>query len=327
LEGQGGTTDAIDRRAPAQKIRLMPKPVYALVGADAFKQTQELRRILDQLPKDAQRIDADGERAQLADVLDEVRSFAMFGGMKLVVVNNADDFISNFREQMEDYCDKPVDSAVLVLRCNSLPKNQRIAKIIAKSGVIVECTPPSDREIVPWIVGRAKSEHKLTITPAAAEMLKDLIGDDLGRMDNELAKLALQCTSGKVDVDNVSCSVAFQREQEMWSMTDEMGAGQTTEALRRWRQLVQVDSSAEFRAVTWLGMWLEDVGYLLAGGSAGKCAWKYRDRLPLFIKTAQSLGRTGYARAVDQLAEADRRSKSGLGDAVSNVEQFILSFA
>src|SRR3954471_1835056 len=311
----------------------MVKPVYALVGADAFLQTQKLREILSQLPKDAQRIDVDGERAELADVLDELRSFAMFGGGKVVVVENGDEFISRFREQLETYCEHPADSATLVLRVNSLPKNQRIAKVIAKNGAIEECAPPSDREIVPWVLNRAKSVHKLTVTPAAAEMLKDLIGDDLGRMDNEMAKLALQCEGGKADVGDVQGSVAFQREQEMWNMTDEIAAGHTTAAVRRWRQLVQMDSSAEFRAVTWLGMWLEKAIKALAMKQRGANAFQIAKDLRLwpadkgaaFVQTAGRLGEAGLRQALDRLVEVDHQSKSGVGDAAENVERFLLA--
>jgi DNA polymerase-3 subunit delta len=285
------------------------------------------------LPKDAARMDVDGERAELADVLDELRSFAMFGGGKVVVVENGDEFISRFREQLEAYCEHPADSATLVLRVNSLPKNQRIAKVIAKNGAIEECAPPSDREIVPWIVNRAKSVHKLTVAPAAAEMLKDLIGDDLGRIDNELAKLALQVEGGKVDVGDVQGSVAFQREQEMWHMTDEIAAGHTTAALRRWRQLVQMDSSAEFRAVTWLGMWLEKAIKALAMKQRGANPFQIAKDLKIwpaekgtaFVQTAGRLGEVGLRRALDLLVEVDHQSKSGVGDAAENVERFLLT--
>ncbi|MDB5320537.1 MAG: holA [Phycisphaerales bacterium] len=311
----------------------MVKPVHALVGADAFLQTQKLREILSQLPKDAQRIDVDGERAELADVLDELRSFAMFGGAKVVVVGNGDEFITRFREQLENYCERPADSATLVLRVNTLPSNQRIYKIIAKTGEITKCAPPADREIVPWVIGRAKNEHKLAVTPQAAEMLKDLIGDDLGRMDNELAKLALQATGGKVDVADVQQSVAFQREQEMWNMTDEIAAGHATAALRRWRQLVQMDSSAEFRAVTWLGMWLEKAIKALAMKRQGANAFAIAKELKIwpaekgtaFVQTAQLLGDEGLYRALNLLVEVDHQSKSGVGDAAENVERFLLA--
>src|SRR5918997_1158221 len=97
------------------KSAAKPVPVYAPVGSDAFLQLQKLREVLAALPADAQRIDADGERAELAEVLDELRSFAMFGGSKVVVVRDADAFVSRFREQLEDYVASPTDSGTLVL--------------------------------------------------------------------------------------------------------------------------------------------------------------------------------------------------------------------
>jgi DNA polymerase III delta subunit len=308
---------------------LMPlKPVYALIGEDSFLQLQKLSEIRAQLPKDVQSMEFDGERAELAEVLDELRSFAMFGGGgKLVIVRNADDFISRFRPQLEDYLAKPSSSGVLVLRVSTLPKTTRIYKMIDKLGGAEVCEAPKQAALPQWIIQRGKSVHKLAIEPAAANLLADLIGNDLGRLDNELAKIALQVDGGRVSTEQVLHSVSFQREQEIYDMTNELAMGRPDEALRRWRHLVQLDSSAEFRAVTWLTMWLEDVGAVVTGGSTAKMAWKYRERLPQFIKVANSLGKSRYARAVTLLAEMDRRAKSGLGDATDNVEQFILSFA
>src|SRR5215203_1372016 len=139
----------------------MPKPVYALVGSDAFSQTQRLREIMAQLPPDAQRSDVDGERAELADVLDELRSFAMFGGGKVVVVRNGGDFITRFRDQLEEYVARPSDSATLVLRLDALPANQRIYKAIAKVGAIEDCNPPKD--LKRWIVQHGKAAHKVAV--------------------------------------------------------------------------------------------------------------------------------------------------------------------
>ena len=47
-------------------------------------------------------------------------------------------------------------------------------------------------------------------------------------------------------------------------MTDALTTGQTAEAVRRWRQLVASDPSSEFRAVTWLALWLEKATRALA---------------------------------------------------------------
>jgi DNA polymerase III delta subunit len=312
----------------------MAKPVYALVGADGLLQQEALAGIVREIGTDVQKVDVDGETAELADVLDELRSFAMFGGGgRVVAVRNGDEFVSRFREQLEDYVAKPSDSATLVLRLESLPSNQRIYKAISKTGEIVACQAPKD--LKGWIVRRGQSNHKLMINAEAAELLADLIGDDLGRIDNELAKLALGSTNSRISAEDIGQSVAFQREREMWDLTNALGEGDPAEAVRRWRQLVSGDSSAEFRAVAWLCIWLENVrkalGMIKNGDNAftiGQAlrVWP-RDVQQKFVETVKLLGDEGRKRAVDMLAEVDYQSKTGVGDAVGNVERFLLGLA
>ena len=308
----------------------MAKPVYALVGAEPFVQLQKMREILSLFPPDVQRVELDGERAELAEVADELRSFAMFGGGKVVIVRNADTFVSRFREQLEDYVAKPSDSATLILRLESLPSNQRIYKAIAKTGAIEPCQPPKD--LPRWAIQHAKEEHQSVVAPDAAKLLVDLVGEDLGRLNNEIAKLTLATDGKQITADHISGAVAFQRERQMWDMTNELACGRPAEALRRWRQLVQIDPTTEFRAVTWLGMWLENVRKAIAMKRKGMQPFAIAQQLRIwpreiqgpFFQTADALGEDGTARALDLLAEVDLRSKTGIGDATSNVERFIL---
>jgi DNA polymerase III subunit delta len=307
------------------------KPVYALIGSDALMQQEALAAILRELPADAQRSDYDGETAELAQILDELRSFALFGSGKVVVVRNAEPFISRFRSQMEEYVSKPSESATLVLRFSSLPSNQRIYKLIVKVGKIEACAPPKD--LAGWIITRGRTTHGLTIDPTAARFLADLIGDELGRIDSELAKLALMSDSKKIGEDQIAAAVVFQREREMWDLTNALAAGDPGEAVSRWRQLLQADSSAQFRAVTWLCIWLENVRKALAMLARGQDAWTIgqtlriwpREQAQRFVQTVKSLGPPGLARAVDLLAQIDYQTKTGVGEAAENVERFLLS--
>jgi DNA polymerase III delta subunit len=308
-----------------------PCSIYALVGTDSFLQLQFLAEIVSKAGHGTQRIDLDGERAELAEVLDECRCFAMFGGTKVVVVQNADAFITQYREQLEDYAAKPSDSAILVLRVESLPANQRIYKAIAKTGAIAKCDPPKD--LSKWIIDRAKNVHQLTVAFDAAKLLADYVGDDLARLDNELAKLALSVDNGKVAVQDIAAGVAFQREQQMSEMVNALAAGRPAEAVQRWRRLLQMDSSTEFRAVTWLAIWLTNVRKALAMKKTGMNAFAITSALRIwpremqqpFMDTAILLGERGVAKAIGLLAEIDKQSKSGVGDAAENVERFLLS--
>jgi DNA polymerase-3 subunit delta len=310
----------------------MLKSVYALVGVDLFLQLEALGRILREAPPDVQRQDFDGESAQLAEVLDELRILAMFGSWKLVVVRSADDFISTFREPLERYIARPAAGSTLVLRVSSLPSSQRIYKGIAAVGQIVDCNPPKPRDLPAWVVRRAKTAYGLSLADDAVRVLIDCLGSDLGRLDNELAKLALQ-HDGPVGAAAVSASVAFQREQEMWNMTDEVAAGHTAAALKRWRHLVRIDSSAEYRAITWLSMWLEKCRRALALRRSGMSdqaiarelkIWPFEQQRK-FMQTVTALGDEGVNRLIHLLTVLDLRSKSGLGDMSANVERFILA--
>jgi DNA polymerase III delta subunit len=169
--------------------------------------------------------------------------------------------------------------------------------------------------------------------PEAANMLAEFIGADLGRLDNELAKIALSCEGNSlIGTDAIRGCVAFQREQELKEMTNLLALGDSEGALRMWRRVAQLDASAEFRAVTWLTMWLEDVGQVWDARhrrqkpESMRNYWKYKFGLfPAFLRTVDTMGQEGYRRAVSLLAEVDKQTKTGVGDAATNVERFILA--
>jgi DNA polymerase III subunit delta len=311
----------------------MPIPVFAIVGSDVFLQLQAIAEIVRQMPADTQRVDVDND-ADLAIVLDDLRSLSMFGGYKLVVMRDADDFISKHREALEGYFDKPGEAGSLVLRCVSLPKNQRIYKIIDKVGKVIACEPPKQVELAGWIMKRATQHHQSKIADDAARQLADLIGPDLGRLDNEIAKLALQ-SGGMIQSTHISTSVVFQREQEMWDLTDALTLGRPDEALRRWRHMIVADPSSEFRAVTWLGMWLEKAVKALAMKKLRMNAFTIAKELKIWpaqnadklLVTVERLGESKLKRAIDRLVEVDQKNKSGVGAPATNVEQFLLSLA
>ena len=280
---------------------------------------------------DAARVDFDGDRAELAAVLDEVRSFAMFGGHKVVVVSPAEAFVTRYRESLEDYVSGVGGGATLVLRLGTMPATTRLYKAIAKVGRIEKCEPPKD--LAKWIVERGKTAHGLVVQADAARVLADYVGDDLAKLDNELAKLALSVDGDTVRPDDVAAGVAFQREQQLSEMVNALAAGRTADAVRRWRRLLSSDSSAEFRAVSWLATWLTNVRRAVALRRAGTPPAVIAQQLRIwpasmqgpFMETAMALGDGGSARAVDLLAEVDRQSKTGVGDAAANVERFLIA--
>src|SRR3990172_3482557 len=175
--------------APAAVVH----PVYAIIGQDRFLRNEALEGILRTL---APQMDAlgpsrmDGKSASLAELLDEVRTPSLLGGRRVVIVDDADDCITANREKLEKYCADPAIGGCLILLCDSMPKNTKIRKIISGGGEAIECEPLKGRAVANWIVRRAKEVHGKRVNDAAAQMLKEHVGDALGGIDVELAKLA-----------------------------------------------------------------------------------------------------------------------------------------
>jgi len=131
------------------------RPVCVLFGDEAFLK----RRVLVQLREEVLGEDGDlsysaldGAKALLHDVLDELSVLAMFGrGRRLVVVEDADDFISRYRGELEDYVARPKSTGVLVLVVKSWPANTRLYKAVAADGLPVDCNPPPPAQLSRWL--------------------------------------------------------------------------------------------------------------------------------------------------------------------------------
>ncbi len=141
----------------------------------------------------------DGKTVELREVLDELATVAMFGGgRRMVVVDEADKFVSKHREELEDYCQKPRASSVLVLDVESWPGNTRLFKKVAEMGLAINCNLPGNRfgdadeeAVLKWLAARAKKKYQAELASDAGQQLLEIVGPQLGRLDQELAKLAL----------------------------------------------------------------------------------------------------------------------------------------
>jgi hypothetical protein len=217
------STKSSPAAAPSAETR-----IAVLHGPDPFLKdlhTQRLREALAQVHgADAlEVVRFDGASAALADILDECRSYGLMQQHKFVVVDAADLLLKNDedsapssrrtnREILQGYADAPSENATLVLRADRwYPGN--LDKAVAKVGVVMKLEPPSPAEAIQWAIGRGKKRHGAVLTPDAAGTLIDAVGPDLGRIDTELAKLALTNPGQPITPDQVRELVGVTREE------------------------------------------------------------------------------------------------------------------
>jgi DNA polymerase-3 subunit delta len=281
----------------------------------------------------------------LAAILDEVRTPSMFAPRKLVVVDPADPLFKKDinddpnrmgnREILENYLESPVSdgSAVLVLVVDSWLKTTRLHKAIDKLGGVRWCEPIKEHQVIPWITRRATDAHAKTIDPAAAQRLAELIGPDLQRLDNELAKLALyQPELPAITLAAVDALVGFQHEQQIWDMINALAARDAQTALKKIDELWALDSKIEYTATGAVFSWVhqvlkarELVERRLPDAQIGRelKLWP-PDRAQKVLQLARTWGLEGAARWSDAMLKMDMANKSSLGEPRRNLEKFVV---
>jgi DNA polymerase-3 subunit delta len=211
------------------------QPVYVLHGDEGFLKRQVLaalrERVLGAASDGLGLSTYPGDRAEFADVRSELDTLPFLSPRRLVIVENADPFVTRHRAALEKYVAQPTGTGTLVLDVKSWPSNTRLAKAVPAEATMVCKAPPAAR-LPDWCVRQAASGHGKQLSAAAARLLVELVGADLGQLDQELAKLAAYAGAGpritETDVDRL---VGNSRQENTFRIFDAIGAAQPGQAL------------------------------------------------------------------------------------------------
>jgi len=330
-------------------------PVMVLAGEELFLRNQMLAEIESAVFEGEDpgmgfvRLDptAHGSSA-MAVALDECRMPSMFAPRKLVVVDPADALFKKVeevpvargeraqltnREILENYLESPSDSAVLVLVCDSWLKTTRIHKMLDKVGAVRKCEAFKPFQVPGWISQRAREAYGKTLDAAATQRLAELIGPDLQRLDNELAKLSLyEPDSPSISIKAVDALVGFQHEQEIWEMINALAMRDARTALKKIDELWSLDPNIKYTATGAVFSWLGQVckarelldRRMPDGAVIAQLKLWPQDRAQKILSLARSWGLEGAARWSEEILKMDLANKTSLGEPRSNLEKFVV---
>ena len=170
------------------------KPVYVVYGDDVYLRREVSAGIAGSvLGADADELAVsrfEGNTASLADGMDELRTLPFFSRRRIVVVADADPFVTKNRKELESYVDAPTGAGVLVLMVKSWPANTNLARQVATAGLPLDCNSPPEKDLVPWLIHHAAKQDAV-LDADAARLLVELVGAEAGLLTAEVEKLAV----------------------------------------------------------------------------------------------------------------------------------------
>ena len=191
------------------------KPIYFLMGEEPYyidKLTDYIEHnILTEEEKGFNQMVLYGKDVTIEDVISNAKRYPMMADRQVVIVKEAQE-LSRTIEKLENYAENPQPTTVLVFayKYKTLDKRKKITKLLDKAGVVFESKKMYDNQVGDWIK-RVLAGKNYGIEPKATAMLVEFLGNDLGKISNELDKLAIILPEGstitpKLIEDNIGIS-------------------------------------------------------------------------------------------------------------------------
>lgn len=234
-----------------------PKPIYILHGSDAFVRQTCRQEIVSQLIGQADPqlcvSTLDGQEILdqddgMAKAFDEVRTLPFLAERRVVVIRDADSFVSAARETLEKFLEKPPIGGSLILEVLSWPSNTRLYKKVAAVGAAINCDSPDPAKLPAMLKQLAAKEGK-KLASDAANLLAEMIGPDTATLKNELEKL-IDFAADRQDLTakDVQALVTSTGGAKDFALTNALTRQNTQEALKILQQEMSVRGE-EFRLI------------------------------------------------------------------------------
>lgn len=197
-------------------------PVYFLQGEETFfiDQISDYieKNCLNETEKGFNQTVLYGKDVNMTTILTNARRFPMMSERQVVIVKEAQELSDLGKEQgdkmLEAYVKNPLPSTVLVFchKYKSLDGRKGIVKLLDKHAVLVTTKKLYDNQLPDWITKHFQNLG-YKISPKAAVMIAENIGNDLSRIANEASKLLLNVKEGQdVNEDLVERYVGISKE-------------------------------------------------------------------------------------------------------------------
>jgi DNA polymerase-3 subunit delta len=312
--------------------------IYVIAGKDTPLVDAECDRLLNKLIEPQQRstglLNVDADRVAAAEVMDELRTLPFLTTRRVVVLKNADAFISANRELLETYFDGPSPTGVLVMTVSNFDARTRLAKALPRVGRLMSVSQPSAAQLPAKLRQYALDGYAKVLPREASELLIALAGEDLTVLYGEIDKLSVYTAERRsITADDVNALVGHNRLYNAFDVIDSMISGDAAQAVDKLRRLFAQDRTAEY---TFVGAVAYHVRRMFAaevllqkGKPRGLVEKQLRiwHRPDAFFEQLAKVTLEQTGALLQRLAQADYQIKTGRTTARSAGEQLVMTLA
>lgn len=165
-----------------------------------------------------------GRETDAGKVIEYAKRFPMMSEYQVLIIKEAQDMKTI--DDLITYVEKPLNSTLLVLcyKYKKFDKRKSLPKIIEKKGIYYE-SPRIYADKIPAWVTEFITSRGYKVTPKAAMLLADFLGNDLSKVANEIGKLFILTPKGStITEDLIEKNIGISKDYNFYEFQDALAS-------------------------------------------------------------------------------------------------------
>jgi DNA polymerase-3 subunit delta len=174
-----------------------------------------------------------GRDSDTRNVLSSAKRFPMMAPRQVIIVREAQQ-LRNL-DGLESYLAAPVVSTVLVFayKYKKIDKRTKVSKLLMEKCVLLESNKLREDKVGSWINGYLK-ENGYQADAKSVALLVDFLGNDLGRITNEIDKLLVVMPAGshQITPELIEKNIGISKDYNNFELTKALSTGNVARTAR-----------------------------------------------------------------------------------------------
>lgn len=313
----------------SKKARQPLKAAYLIVGDDLPKVELALKRLKarigEQSGSDLNIDEFDATVDSAVEVVNAANTMAFLGGMRLVLVQQAQAWLKADKEVIAAYLKAPAPDACLALVAEKIPPADALRASMKEHGEVLEYAAPKEGQLPQWLVQEAATRLEMDLGFQEARLIVQRCGDNQNILLRELEKLHLYADGRRVTADDIRVLATPTVEASIFDLLDSLALGRGSAAFSAAEDLLALGERTDVLFYRIL-RYFQNLSRVAAMRDEGMGQEAIQAELKMkpypvrkLMEQSSRLGTDGISRRLAVLAETDARMK-GMGTLPDEME-------
>ena len=210
--------------------------IYFLHGEEPFYidaiTEAVIQNALDESERDFNQTILYGKDTDLLNLISELKSYPMMAERRLIVLKEAQDFKD--LEKLDPYLSNPLETTVFVIgfKYDNYDARKKALKSAATNGLVFKSDKVKEYLISDWIQSYVSSVG-FKISGKACMLLTEFLGNDLGKIVNELDKLAILLEKGTaISEVHIEENIGISKDYNTFELTNAFNKRDVSKAFK-----------------------------------------------------------------------------------------------